>query len=92
MKPTKESKRNTAIPGHPMTETEFKDFSKVGEKGPFLSSTEYKKKFDLWVNDTQDLIVPEWHKEIVRERMKTATPESFKPWNEVRKQLKHKTK
>lgn len=48
MKTTKENKRNTAIPGLPMTETEFKNFIKAGEKGPFMSSSEFKKKFDLW--------------------------------------------
>lgn len=48
MKTIKENKRNTAIPGHPMTETEFKDFIKVGKKGPFMSSNEFKKKFDVW--------------------------------------------
>ena len=48
MKTIKENKRNTSIPGHPMTETEFKDFIKVGEKGPFMSSNEYKRKFNSW--------------------------------------------
>ena len=48
MKTIKENKRNTAIPGLPMTESEFKAFIKAGEKGPFISSTEFKKKFDIW--------------------------------------------
>jgi len=48
MKTIKENKRNTAIPGHPMTETEFRDFIKVGENGSFMSSSEFKKKFDVW--------------------------------------------
>ena len=48
MKTAKENKRNTAIPGHPMTETEFKEFIKAGEKGTFMSSEEYKRKFDAW--------------------------------------------
>lgn len=48
MKTIKVNKRNTAIPGEPMTETEFKSFIKAGEKGPFMSSGEFKKKFDTW--------------------------------------------
>jgi hypothetical protein len=48
MKTIKESKRNTAIPGHPMTEMEFKAFIKAGEKGPFIPSNEFKKKFETW--------------------------------------------
>lgn len=48
MKTIKESKRNTAIPGLPMTEAEFKDFIKEGEKGLFMSSDEFKKKFNTW--------------------------------------------
>ena len=50
MKTIKENKRNTAIPGLPMTETEFKTFIKVGEKGPFMSYSEFKRKFDTWRN------------------------------------------
>ncbi|HYG53568.1 MAG TPA: hypothetical protein VD905_21920 [Flavobacteriales bacterium] len=38
----------------------------------------------------EDFTVPEWHKKIVRERLKTTTSNSFKPWSEVKKQLKHK--
>lgn len=48
MKTTKENKRNTTVPGYSMTETEFKEFIEAGEKGPFFSSNEFKKKFDVW--------------------------------------------
>lgn len=48
MKTIKENKINTAIPGNPMTEKEFMDFIKAGKKGPFMSSGEFKKKFDAW--------------------------------------------
>ncbi len=48
MKIIKENKRNTAIPGLPMTEKEFKLFVEAGEKGPFMSSNEFKKKFETW--------------------------------------------
>jgi len=48
MKTIKQNKRNTAIPGSPMSEKEFMTFLKEGEKGSFLSSGEYKRKFDTW--------------------------------------------
>ena len=48
MKTIKENIINTAIPGHPMTELEFKAFIKAGENGSFMSSSEFKKKFDIW--------------------------------------------
>jgi hypothetical protein len=54
-----------------------------------LPKTQQKKIISL-IQEQDDFMVPEWHKEIVRERIKTATPESFKPWSEVKKQLKHK--
>ena len=48
MKKIKENKRNTAIPGKPMNDLEFKSFIKEGEKGPFLTEVEYTKDFDEW--------------------------------------------
>ncbi len=42
------------------------------------------------IQEQDDFEVPEWHKEIVLERVRTATPESFKPWSKVKKQLKSK--
>ena len=48
MKTTKESKKNTSVPGNPMTVAEFNAFIKEGEKGPFLSEAEYKKEFSEW--------------------------------------------
>ena len=51
----------------------------------FLKSLDF-----LTIEGSEDFEVPEWHKEIVAQRMKTANPESFKPWNKVKKQLKHK--
>jgi hypothetical protein len=38
----------------------------------------------------QDLIVPEWHKEIVRERKKNAKPEDYIDWNILENQLDKK--
>jgi hypothetical protein len=54
-----------------------------------LPKTQQEKLVSL-IQEQDDFDVPEWHKEIVRERMKTASPESFKPWSKVKKQLKHK--
>lgn len=68
---------------------DVKDKNKAALLLEFLKSLNYVSSVKQ-VDDDQDFIVPEWHKEIVRERVKTATPESFKPWGEVRKQLKHK--
>lgn len=44
------------------------------------------------VTEEEDIIVPEWHKEIVRERIKNAKPEDYIPWEEARKQLRFKSK
>ncbi len=54
-----------------------------------LPKTKQEKLVSL-IKEQDDFIVPEWHKKIVLDRIKTATPESYKPWSEVRKQLKHK--
>ena len=35
--------------------------------------------------------IPDWQKEIVRERLKNAKDENFTPWNEARKKLNFKT-
>jgi len=47
---------------------------------------------DVTVNQTEDFDVPEWHKEIVRERFKNGKDEDFIPWEEARKKLKFKSK
>lgn len=36
----------------------------------------------------EDLFVPEWHKEIVLNRMKNTKPEEYVEWNKADKQLK----
>lgn len=50
------------------------------------------KNFGAVSIDDANFEVPEWHKEIVRERIKTAKKEDFIPWEEARKQLKFKKK
>lgn len=40
---------------------------------------------------SEQMEIPEEHKEIVRERIKTAKPEDQVPWEEARKQFTFKT-
>lgn len=40
----------------------------------------------------EDAAIPEEHKAIVRERMRTSNPEDLIPWDEARKQFKFKEK
>lgn len=44
----------------------------------------------LGMEATDDLEIPEEHKAIVLERMRTTKPEDYIPWDEARKQLKIK--
>ena len=48
------------------------------------------KQLGLEVKD-EEIIIPEEHKEIVRERLKNAKDENFTPWEDARKKLKFKT-
>jgi len=41
---------------------------------------------------SEDMEIPEEHKAIVRERIKTGKPEDMIPWEEARKQFTFKTK
>lgn len=47
---------------------------------------------ELGFEEVQDLEIPEKHKAIVRDRIKTAKPEEMIPWEEARKQFTFKTK
>ena len=57
-----------------------------------LPLIEFLKSLDFLTVEqkTEGFEIPEWHKEIVADRMRTATTKSFRPWAEVKKQLKHK--
>lgn len=48
------------------------------------------QQFGLEVSDDA-IVVPEWHKEEVRRRIKETNPEDYIPWEEARKQLKFKS-
>ncbi|PIQ15979.1 MAG: addiction module protein [Flavobacteriales bacterium CG18_big_fil_WC_8_21_14_2_50_32_9] len=39
-------------------------------------------------NDTADFTVPEWQKNIVRDRIKNTKPEDYLAWEDVEKQFK----
>ena len=55
------------------------------------SFTKYvqEHQFDVIMPDT-DFEVPEFHKEIVRERMKTTSDKDFTDWSTVKKSLRFK--
>ena len=57
-----------------------------------LKSIKALVDFGLKNNNTEDqeLIVPEWHKEIVSERRKNAKPEDYLDWEILEKQLDKK--
>lgn len=42
--------------------------------------------------DTAELHIPEWQKNIVRDRIKNSKREDLIPWEEARKQLRFKSK
>ncbi len=42
--------------------------------------------------DPAELPIPEWQKNIVRDRIKNSKPEDLIPWEEARKQLRFKSK
>lgn len=46
----------------------------------------------LGLEVTEEVEIPEEHKKIVRERIKTAKPEEMVPWEEARKQFTFKGK
>lgn len=53
-----------------------------------------KIKFEIASKDksqTQEFVeVPEWHKELVRNRIKNSKPEDFTPWEIAKKQINTK--
>lgn len=46
----------------------------------------------LGLERADDLEIPEEHKEIIRDRIRTSNPEDLIPWEEARKQFKFKSK
>jgi len=46
----------------------------------------------LGIEVAEDVNIPEEHKTIVRDRIRSSIPEELIPWDEARKQLNFKTK
>lgn len=62
-------------------------FNQIIELVKQLPKTQQDKIVELL---QEDFVVPEMHKNIVRERIKTATDASFQSWDDAKKQLKRK--
>ncbi len=57
-------------------------------KAAFLM--ELLRSLDYVTIDSENQEVPEWHKQIVLDRIKSSKPEDYVPWNEAKKNLKMK--
>lgn len=42
------------------------------------------------IDTDEQMEVPEWHKEVVRQRIKDAKPEDYITWDEMKKKIKLK--
>jgi hypothetical protein len=49
---------------------------------------ELTKKLGFEVESTVDFIIPEWQKELVRERIKNSKPEDYVSWETLEKNLR----
>ena len=58
-------------------------------KFPFFMELVKQLGFEV---DNKNLEIPEEHKNLVRERIKTAKKEDYVSWEDARKQLKFKSK
>lgn len=57
--------------------------------GVFIPIHEWNKIKSKYQGIEEDMdFVPEWQKELVRERIKNAEPDEYLSWEEVRRQLK----
>ena len=57
--------------------------------GVFIPIQEWDKLKSKYEGIEEDAyVIPEWQKEIVRERIKNTKPEEYLSWKEVRQQLK----
>jgi hypothetical protein len=61
------------------------DDSKAAFLLELLSSLDY-----VTIDTDTQFEVPEWHKEIVRQRIKDATPNDYITWDEMKKKIKLK--
>ncbi len=61
------------------------DDSKAAFLLELLGSLDY-----VTIDTDEQMEVPEWHKEIVRQRIKDAKPEDYITWDEMKKKIKLK--
>lgn len=56
--------------------------------GIYIPITDWEKLKAKFVDLEKEIdIIPDWHKEIVLERIKTAKPDDYVSWNEAKKHL-----
>jgi hypothetical protein len=68
------------------------DNSQIETLKAFLKALKIKFEFNIAdKSQTQELVeIPEWHKELVRNRIKNSKPEDFTPWEIAKKQINTK--
>lgn len=60
--------------------------------GVFIPIGDWKKLTQKYNGLNNEFDIPEWHKEIVRDRIKNSKPEDYIPWEVVEKKLDAKYK
>jgi sulfur carrier protein ThiS len=53
-----------------------------------LSLIEYLKSLDFLTVEQEEMIIPEWHQQIVRDRIETLEISKFLDWDEVKETIK----
>ena len=53
-----------------------------------LSLIEYLKSLDFLTVEQEEMIIPEWHQQIVRDRIETLEVSKFLDWDEVKETIK----
>jgi hypothetical protein len=53
-----------------------------------LSLIEYLKSLDFLTVEQEEMIIPEWHQQIVRDRIETLEISKFLDWDDVKETIK----
>jgi sulfur carrier protein ThiS len=53
-----------------------------------LSLIEYLKSLDFLTVEQEEMIIPEWHQQIVRDRIETLEISKFLDWDNVKETIK----
>lgn len=53
-----------------------------------LSLIEYLKSLDFLTVEQEEIIIPEWHQQIVRDRIETLEITKFLDWDDVKETIK----